>query len=335
MKKTNSSQFKLETDLICLRSLVAVVEEGSFSAAAKRIHRTQSAVSLQIAKLEDRLNTKLLDRTSRSVSVTSAGEVFLSYARRILELADEAVMAVTSPEEATLLRVGFAEYLAPQHLHTLLARFRRAHPNCDLSLILGFGPDMLESMNRGELDVVFGGPEGNNGRVLWEEPLVWTGTMNFDHDPDAPIELILMHAPCSYRKIAFDALTREGIAWKLSIDANSVQAVQSAIRAGLGVSVLPLTAVQEDMPLVGKGLPELPNTSVMSYLNTEGAHPYAQRFIDFLLSCIEDSIEQRKHILMGNSETRRPDPERVAWGRIGSNVEIQHVDGDYVSQRTH
>lgn len=282
MSDPNRSSFKLETDLISLRSLVAVVEEGGFSAAAKRVNRTQSAISLQIAKLEERLNTRLLDRTSRSVSVTPAGEVFLSYAYRILELSDEAILAVTSPEESTLLRVGFAEYLAPQHLHTLLARFRRAHPNCDLSLVLGMGGEMLESMERGELDMVFAGPEAPDGETLWEEPLVWTGSLNNVEDPDIPIELVLMHAPCSYRQIAFDALTRAGRQWKLSIEANSVQAVQSAILAGLGVSVLPRSIIREELSKVSDVLPELPNTSVVSYLRSDLAHPYAQRFIDYL-----------------------------------------------------
>jgi DNA-binding transcriptional LysR family regulator len=300
MSESNRTQFQLETDLNCLRSLVAVVEERGFSAAAKRVHRTQSAVSLQIAKLEERLNTKLLERTSRSLSLTAAGEIFVSYARRILELADEALLAVTAPEETTLLRVGFAEYLVPQHLHTLLARFRRAHPNCDLSLVLGSGSEMLDSMDRGELDLVFAGPEGENGQVLWEEPLVWTGFVNLADDPEAPVELVLMHAPCSYRQIAFTALAGAGIPWKLSIDANSVQAVQSAIRAGLGISVLPVSAVLEDMPFVAHVLPRLPNTSVMSYVPADQNHPYAQRFIDFLLACVEESLEMTKHLLLRN-----------------------------------
>lgn len=297
MSKSNRSQFKLETDLISLRSLVAVVEEGGFSAAAKRIGRTQSAVSLQIGKLEERLNTRLLDRTSRSVSLTPAGETFLSYARRILELADEAMLAVTSPDEATLLRVGFADYLAPQHLHTLLARFRRAHPNCDLSLVLGMGTEMLELMDQGNLDVVFAGPEAEHGKLLWEEPLVWTGTSNLEEGSDDPIDLVLMPTPCSYRKIAFDSLTRAGKTWKLSIEANSVQAVQSAIQAGLGISVLPLSVVQENMPLISEKLPPLPNTSVLSYLRSDTTHPYAQRFIDFLIDGIEENIEKRKIVL--------------------------------------
>lgn len=288
MSESNRSTYKLETDLISLRALVAVIEEGGFTAAAKRINRTQSAISLQIAKLEERVGIKLLERTSRSVSITPAGETFVSYARRILELADEAILAVTSPEESTVLRVGFAEYLVPQHLHSLLARFRRAHSNCDLSLVLGSGAEMLESMKQGELDLVFTGPEAEGGQLLWEEPLRWTGSEEFTGDSDDPVELVLMHAPCSYRQIAFDALTKASKAWKLSIDANSVHAVQSAIRAGVGASVLPVSAILEDMPLLAGDLPELPNTSVMSYLASDGQNPYAQRFIDFLLAGMED-----------------------------------------------
>ena len=295
MREANRTEFQLDVDLLSLRSLVAVVEEGGFSTAAKRVNRTQSAISLQVAKLEDRLNTKLLERTSRSVSVTPAGEIFLSYARRILELSDEALLAVSAPEEKTLLRVGFAEYLAPRHLPNLLATFRRAHPNCELSLVLGMGVDLFPSMDEGKLDLVFAGPEADNGTLLWEEELVWTGPGE-EKDGEAgseengadPIDLVLMHPPCSYRQIAFDSLTSVGQPWKMSIEANSVQAVQSAIRAGLGVSVLPCSAVAEDLTfLSGNELPDLPNTSVMCYQRPDQSHPYAQRFIDYLMSSVE------------------------------------------------
>ncbi|WP_309490810.1 LysR family transcriptional regulator [Oceaniferula flava] len=281
--------------MLSLRSLIAVVEEGGFSAAAKRIHRTQSAISLQVAKLEDRLGAKLLDRNTRSVALTAAGETFISYARRILELADEAALAVTAPDEATLLRVGFADYLAPQHLHTLLARFRRAHPNCDLSLILGMGADLFPKLKNGELDLVFAGPEGNKGDILWDEPLVWTGTLPADYQPSQALDLVLMPSPCCYRKIAFDTLTKIGTPWKLAIEANSVHAVQSAVRAGLGISVLPRSVLGDKLPRINDTLPKLPQTSLASYVARGTTHPYAQRFIDFLVSCVnESSMESRR-----------------------------------------
>lgn len=309
MSKSNKYEFQLDTDLLSLRAFVAVVEAGSFSAAAKRIHRTQSAVSLQIAKLEERLDIKLLNRSTRSVSVTSAGETFMSYVRRILDLADEAALAVTSPDESSLLRVGFAEYLAPQHLHKLLARFRRAHPNCDLSLVLGLGNEMVASLESGDLDVVFACPEVEGGELLWEEPMVWTGINEHNDSLDKPIELVLMPSPCSYRKIALDALTSAGKSWKMSMEANSVQAVQAAVRAGLGMSVLPLSAVHGEMPILRNNLPQLPNTSVMSYFRPNLSHPYAQRFVNFFCSCIEDNDN---HIKLHGKSGSTSDQELIA-----------------------
>lgn len=279
-----NNKFKLESDLNTLRSLIAIVEEGGFSAAAKRVHRTQSAVSVQIAKLEEQLDTKLLERTSRSVQVTQAGETFLSYARRILELADEAALAVSPRDEKDQLRVGFAEYLAPQHLQSVVSGFREQNPNCDLSLVLGLGPPLLDMMNRKELDLVIAGPEGENGTVLWDEPLVWTGACDAPNDPAVPMKLVLMPAGCLYRKLAFDALTKISRSWRMSIEANSFEAVQSAVRAGLGVTILPVTAIREDMPVIKDILPELPNTSVSSYVSPNGPHPQTKPFIDYLIA---------------------------------------------------
>ncbi|MGL4399903.1 MAG: LysR family transcriptional regulator [Luteolibacter sp.] len=307
MSKTNRSPFKLDTDLLSLRALVAVVEEGGFSAAANRVGRTQSAISLQIAKLEERLNTTLLERTSRSMSLTPSGEIFLSYARRILELTDEAVLAVTAPEEGSLLRVGFAEYLAPQHLHSVLARFRRAHPNCELRLVLGLGGEMLDSLDRGELDVVFSGPDRDGGQILWHEPLVWTGHSKACEDPKEAFELLLFPAPCIYRQIAFDSLAKAGRAWKVALNANSTQAIQSAVRAGMGIGLLPASSVLDDMPILEVGMPKLSNTSLVSYTAPDLSSPYAQRFTDFLLACIEDSVG--KSIIFLNREKADP-PER-------------------------
>tara|TARA_Y100001960_G_C14782785_1_gene888132 strand:+ start:469 stop:1308 length:840 start_codon:yes stop_codon:yes gene_type:complete len=274
------NRYRLDTDLISLRAFIAVVEEGSFSAAAVRVGRTQSAVSLQIAKLEERLGVKLLTRTSRTLELTRQGEQFISYARRILELADEAVLAVSSPEEKVVLRIGFSEYLVPQHLHKLLATFRRANPNCDLSLMLGVGDNLIEMQNNGQLDVVFAGPNaGTNGTLLWEEPLVWTGEVtNSDM-----LDLVLMHAPCSFRKEALDALNRSNKAYKLCVDANSIQAVQASVKAGIGISVVPKSAVLEGMSFT-EGLPALPSTGVMVYNKKDNVNLYAQRFVEFLVN---------------------------------------------------
>ncbi len=285
----NRQQFKLETDLNTLRAFVAVAEEGGFSSAAKRIHRTQSAVSVQIAKLEDQLNAKLFERTSRSVSVTPAGETFLSYARRILELSDEAALAVSPAEEKALLRIGIAEYLAPRHLDVVLTRFRQTFPDCGLNLTLGLGGTLLGMLDQDELDLVVAGPDRPGGQKLWDEPLVWTGTYETTGGSPHPLDLVLLPPPCIYRKMVFDSLTQMALPWRIAMEANSFEAVQTSIRAGLGITILPQLAIHDGMTVITEKLPELPNSSVLSYTRPGHSHPYVDPFIDLLVARVETS----------------------------------------------
>ena len=280
--KRKSRNYVLDADLISLRAVVAVVEEGSFSGAAKRIGRSQSAVSLQIAKLEERMDIRLFDRTSRSVTQTHAGEVFIAYARRILDLADEAFAAVSSPVIDRPLRIGFAEYLVPHHLYKLISRFKRRYPNAAIELKLGMGSDLVHEMRDDQLDVVVAGPEEENGVKLMKEPLVWVGPHDGRTDDTGELELILMQPPCSYRKAAFDSLARAERSWSVALSGNTIQGTQNAVAAGLGISVVPKSAVSKDLKILSDGLPELPETSVHAYSNNTGTHPLIEPFIDFL-----------------------------------------------------
>ena len=281
MSKTNRYTPKLDADLISLRALVAIAEEGSFSAAARRIGRSQSAVSLQISKLEDRINAKLFERTSRRVAITAVGEKFTAYARRILNLADEAMLSISAPDLHERLRIGFAEYLAPRHLHSLLARFGRAHPKVELKLNLGSGIALNTELAEGNLDIVVAGPESEGGELLFKEPLVWVGSPT--HEPEAQVSLILMPPPCSYRKAAFDALTAENRRFKVTMEANSIHGVLSAVTAGLGVSVMARSAVTENLQILEGIYPDLPSTSVVAHVSPDAPPELTDRFLTFLV----------------------------------------------------
>lgn len=291
MSKTKRPLFQLDADLLTLRTLIAVVEEGSFSAAAQRIGRTQSAVSLQIAKLEERIQVRLLERSSRMVRQTPAGETFTAYARRITGLADEALAAVSTPELSEPIRLGVAEYLVPQHLHQLLTEFKRAHPNVGIGLSLGAGYALYRDLQANKLDLVVAGPESDEGQLLYEEPLVWVGPKEglpqskgggeIDTAAD-PLSLILMPPPCSYRQAAFDALTDKGLSWQVTVNANSVQGIQSAVAAGFGISVMARSAVSRELRIIDAGLPALPLTRIKAYWNTKNPHPLTERFLAFL-----------------------------------------------------
>ncbi len=280
MKKIKSS-FVLDADLITLRSLIAIVDLGSFSAAAKQVGRSQSAVSLQMAKLEERLQVPLLERTSRRVNLTPAGETFTSYARRIIDLSDEGFAAVFSPETTEPLRIGFAEYLVPQHLHRLLSRFKKSLPKTKMELKLGVGFELYNDLNQNDLDVIVAGPEGKGGVVLLTEPLVWVSAKNSCYDRDKHIEVVQMKAPCSYRKAALDSLNKSGMIWKESVSVNSIQGIQSAVSAGFGVSTMPRSAINSDLEIINEGFPKLPETSINVFWNTTNPHPLTKRFISF------------------------------------------------------
>lgn len=283
MKKRKNTKYILDADLITLRALIAVVDERSFSGAAKKIGRSQSAVSLQIAKLEERMEIRLFERTSRSVTQTPAGEVFTAYARRILELADEAYAAVSAPAISKPLRIGFAEYLVPRHLYKLLSRFKKMYPKAVIELKLGVGGSLIQELRDGQLDVVVAGPEGEKGSMLFEEPLVWVGPEGELPDVEGEaLELILMQPPCSYRKAAFDSLAKAQRSWNLALSATSIQGTQSAVAAGLGFSVVPKSAVSKDLKIMSDGFPELPETSIQAYSNGVDSHLLIGPFIDFL-----------------------------------------------------
>ena len=279
---------KLDTDLISLRSFIAVVEEQSFSAAANRVGRTQAAVSLQVSKLEERLGVKLLNRDSRSVNLTDEGKVFISYARKIIATSDEALLALLNSSKANL-RVGFGEFLAPSNLYEIIQNFKAQYPNCDVSLNLGLGDNLVESLKQGDLDLVFAGPwigNYNNGKILWEEQLVWTGN-SYDKDN---LDLVLIKEPCSFRKAALNALDNDNKDYKIVIQTSSLSAVQSAVSANAGISVVPKSAVINNMNIIEGELPGLPSIAVMCYENKEHNNIYSKNFIEFLKSNLDNSV---------------------------------------------
>ena len=131
--------------------------------------------------------------------------------------------------------------------------------------------------------MVVAGPEGEKGLILIEEPLVWVGPGGELPDVEGEeLELILMQPPCSYRKAAFESLAEAERPWNLALSANSIQGTQSAVAAGLGVSVVPKSAVNKDLKIMSKGFPELPATSIQAYSNSVDSHPLIESFINFL-----------------------------------------------------
>ena len=199
-------------DLELLRTLVCVVDEGSFTRAASRVHRTQSTVSQQVRKLEQAVGKTLLlrDRTGSNVSATEDGELMLAYARRLLAIADEAQQVLSAPRSARVLRLGVPEDFDVARLTVLLAKFSARHPDLRLETVSGMSAGLRERRRRARW--IWRWSSANRAMVLaaaWPEALVWVGEPRIVREA-ASVPLVLFPQGCIYRKRMIYALESAG-----------------------------------------------------------------------------------------------------------------------------
>src|SRR5205809_5249691 len=236
-------------DLELLRSFVSVVDAGGFTRAGERVHRTQSTVSQQIKRLEDDVGQPLLNRNGKDVTPTEAGERLLSYARRLLALAEEARDVVARPESEGAVRLGVPEDFAAYRLAKLLAAFSRSHPGLRLDVRADQSANLKRELERGELDLaLFKRAAGEKGGIaVWPERVHWVTSKSRPRDTSTgPVPLIGFPAGCLYRAGAIHALESAGRAWHMTYTSSSLAGIQAAVAAGMGLSILSEMAIQAD-----------------------------------------------------------------------------------------
>ncbi len=260
----------LPFDLDLLRSFVAVADNGGFTRAAERVGRTQSTISLQIKKLEENLGKQVFERNGKTLRVTSDGEILLTYARKILLIADEARARLMEPDVEGTVRLGTPEDFATVYLPNVLAQFARSHPQVNLEVNCNFSFHLLDGFSRGEYDVVLvkreaQGPTG--GIAVWRDTLVWVGSPELFIEAEASIPLILAPSPDVYRKRALAALETIGRRWRVVLTSPSSEGLLAAVRAGLGITIMSKSMVPDGLKLleVEHGLPTLPDTEIALY----------------------------------------------------------------------
>ncbi|WP_283183817.1 MULTISPECIES: LysR family transcriptional regulator [unclassified Pseudomonas] len=271
-------------DLELLKTFVCVVDEGSFTRAAERVHRTQSTVSQQIRKLEELVGHSLLlrDRTGQNVSVTEHGELLIHYARRLLALSSEAVEALASDLDLEILRIGVPEDFDARRLAVILAGFNRARPEARLETISGMSTDLKQKLSAGTVDIALIKREPDSGPcwAAWPEVLVWVKGAGVD-SANGVLPLALFPQGCIYRQRAIRLLDVAQRPWRVAFGSHSLTGIQAAVASGLGVSVLPASAVLPEHS-VCTDLPELPPTE-LALISREGALTGLQRaLVEFL-----------------------------------------------------
>lgn len=280
-------QFMIDLEINMLRCFVEVAQTGSFTLAGKNIGLTQSGVSVKIRRLEERLDTRIFNRTSKQLTLTMEGERLLDEAGRILGVHDEAVGRLMKPKASGRLRVGLIDYFLPERLPAILGKFRRHYPNIHLEVHTNAGSHLVPLFEKGELDLVVTGQDDYHGpsRILTQEPLVWVMGKNTDPSMlQEPINLLLLPASCSFRQLAVEGLNRINRKWEVLFTGSSIASIQAAVQAGMGVSVLPQGALKEGMKKAPAhlNLPELPLFSIVMLTDPTQSNPARDLFISYL-----------------------------------------------------
>lgn len=249
-----------------LRAFVAVVDGGGFTRAATKLHRTQSTISQQLKRLEERLGTPLMQRNTRSVALTERGELMLGYARRLLALNDEALQALAETQLQGSVRLGSAQDVADGGLADLLAHFTRLHPGVCLEVRVDANLILREEVERGALDLAVliqePGQGGVGCDVIERLRRVWVASPALVIDPDEPLPLVLPNGPCLFRNAALSALDAIGRSWRIVLTTPSLAGIRAAVQAGLGVGVRTERWLESDLKIVDDVLPPLPDVEL-------------------------------------------------------------------------
>lgn len=260
-------------DFTQLKTFLVVAQTLSFSRAADQIGRTQAAVSLQIKKLEEIVGRPLLNRTNRSVALTTEGALFLPYAKRLVGLSHELRSLFEEHEIEGEIRFGAPEDFATFYLPKVLAEFARSHPRTQLSVDCDLTLHLLERFEHGDYDLILikREPTGHKtGMTVWHEPLVWVAAdSTLTKEPALP--LVLAPEPCLYRKRALSVLEKIHQPWRIAYSSPSYAGTLAAVRAGLGITIMPKHMVPEDLYILKKAdrMPSLPDAEIALLVRPE------------------------------------------------------------------
>lgn len=245
-------------DLDLLRTLVAVAETGSFSMAAHRVGRSQSAVSMQIHRLETTLAKQLLVRSPKSVVPTPAGNDFLAYARRLLQLSDEALASVAKPEESGTVRLGIPEDYALM-LPDILQRFGRDHPGVTVDLTCEPTSSLVRAIEKNRVDIaIVTRFDGYPAHILRREPMVWVASARHAIWQAQPLPVALFQT-CTARINILNALTGVERPFRCTYSSASLAGMIALVQSGLAVAGLARCSVPPSLKIIAEaeGLPPI------------------------------------------------------------------------------
>ncbi|WP_108859372.1 MULTISPECIES: LysR family transcriptional regulator [Ruegeria] len=255
-------------DITTLRSFVAVADQGGVTRAAGFLHLTQSAVSMQLKRLEELLGLELLDRSGRTIALTASGEQLLAYARRMIALNDEVISKLTDQAYEGEVVLGVPHDIVYPAIPRVLQRFNADFPRVRVQLISSYSLQLKEMFKRGECDLILTteASASDGSETVAELPLRWIGAPGGSAWRKNPIPLAVGRR-CAFRPQMISALDAEGIPWELSVETENDRTIEATVSADLAVHAMldgtePAHLEQID---TGGALPELPAHMINLY----------------------------------------------------------------------
>ena len=289
----------LNLDMDALRSFVTGFELGNFARAAERLGRSQSAVSTQLRKLEMQVGQPLVQKSGRTLALTIAGEGLLSYAKRLLDLNDEAVDSLRGADVEGWARLGLPQDFAESWLPTVLSRFTRAHPKVRVEFHVDRTVPLIEKTLKGELDLALVWDDGRTApyveRVA-ELPIHWIGRPDWPGVVSLggePVPFAAFLPPCAFRSAAVTAFDKGGLPWRLVFTSPSLSGLWAAAEGGLGITARTTFAMPRTLQILdptSTGLPALPSVPLALHAADAEPSPAVARLKEILLDTIQAQI---------------------------------------------
>ena len=285
----------LDPDL--LRAFAYIAEEGSFTRAAERVGRTQSAVSMQVQRLEAQLGEKVLLRgKGGAVSLTPHGQYLLQRARDLLALNDEIWSTFRTPQMHGTVRLGTPDDYAMRYLPGVLKRFADTHPSVDVDVTCTNSTALVQLLREGELDLTLcsGGhaPTHWPGDLLWRGPLMWVTSERHSPHRLEPLPLALGAEDCSWRRAAVTALNDTGRRFRVAYRSETQAGSLTPVLAGLAVTVSPMTLLPAGLRFLqpGEFLPPLPETTILLLKGRDARQPLTDALGAHIMATFEAEL---------------------------------------------
>ncbi|WP_068318889.1 LysR substrate-binding domain-containing protein [Polycladidibacter hongkongensis] len=279
-------------DVDQLRTFLAIAELGGFSKAGEAVHKTQSAVSMQMRRLEERLGQTLFAKDGRNSRLTDDGHRLVDYARRMIALNDETVVAFAKDKEiAGQVRLGLPDDYAERLLPQVLAAFGRINPSTQLEVFCESSMDLGVKIRRGELDLaIVTGSDCTDvpGTIIRREQLHWVGPQDVVlHDKD-PMPIAVGPITCSWRNKAISAMEKTQRPYQVVFSSASAAALSGAVQAGLAIAVLPASAIRSVHRILGEkeGMPPLGPCDISLLKSISATENVHQALIQHIISSI-------------------------------------------------